>query len=109
MRDAQRTFFWYDTSIKPTKARQVKKTFRNPIIQAREMQLEMEYHNLTRAQLARELNISRARVTQMLNLLKLPDELIWEVEEMGDHWERRLVTERMLRQNKSIDNRHTME
>ncbi len=61
------------------------------------MQLEMEYHNLTKAQLARKLNISRARVTQLLNLLKLPDELINEVEEMGDHWERRLVTERMLR------------
>ncbi len=33
----------------------------------------------------------------MLNLLKLPEELIQEVEEMGDHWDRRLVTERMLR------------
>jgi len=61
------------------------------------MQLEMEHHNLTKAQLARKLNVSRARVTQMLNLLKLPEELIQEVEEMGDHWERRLVTERMLR------------
>jgi ParB-like chromosome segregation protein Spo0J len=57
----------------------------------------MEYHNLTKAQLARKLNISRARVTQMLNLLKLPDDLIQEVEEVGDKWERRLVTERMLR------------
>jgi ParB-like chromosome segregation protein Spo0J len=75
----------------------VKKTFRNPIIQAKEMQLEMEYHNLTRAQLARKLNISRARVTQMLNLLRLPDELIQEVEAMGDHWERVLLTERTLR------------
>jgi len=75
----------------------VKKTFRNPIILAREMQIEMEYHNLTRAQLARKLNISRARVTQMLNLLKLPEELIQEVEGMGDNWERRLVTERTLR------------
>ena len=61
------------------------------------MQLEVEYHNLTKAQLARKLSISRARVTQMLNLLKLPDILIREVEEMGDHWVRRLVTERMLR------------
>ena len=58
----------------------------------------MELHNLTKAQLARKLGISRARVTQMLNLLKLPDELIQEVEEMGDHLEGRLVTERMLRE-----------
>ena len=87
----------------------MKKTFRNPIIQAKEMQLEMEYHNLTKAQLARKLGISRARVTQMLNLLKLPDELIRDVEEMGDNWEKRLVTERILRrsivccQEKNID------
>jgi len=50
-RVSQRTFFWYDTTIEPTKPKKVKKTFRNPIIQAREMQLEMEYHNLTKAQL----------------------------------------------------------
>ena len=107
-RVSQRTFFWYDTTIEPTRPRKVKKTFRNPIIQAKEMQLEMEYHNQTKAQLARKLNISRARVTQMLNLLKLPDEMIREVEEMGDNWERRLVTERILRrsiicQEKNID------
>ena len=64
------------------------------------MLLEMEYHNLTKARLARKLNISRARVTQMLNLLKLPDDKIREVEEIGDNWERKLVTERMLRQHK---------
>jgi ParB-like chromosome segregation protein Spo0J len=80
-----------------TTKKQPKKTFRNPIIQAREMHLEIEFHNLTKAQLARKLGISRARVTQILNLLKLPEELIREVEEMGDYWERRLVTERMLR------------
>jgi hypothetical protein len=98
MRDAQRTFFWYNTTIEPTRPKKVQKTFRNPVIQAKEMHLEMEYHNLTKAQLARKLNISRARVTQMLNLLKLPDELIQEVEEMGDHWQRRLMTERTLRE-----------
>ena len=89
-----------DTIIKPTKPTKVKKTFRNPIIQAKEMRLEMEYHNLINAQLARKLNISRARVTQMLNLLKLPDEMIREVEAMVDNWDRRLMTERMLRQHK---------
>jgi len=90
-------FFWYDTTVEPTRPKKVKKTFRNPIIQAKEMQLEMEYHNLTKAQLARKLGISRARVTQMLNLLKLPDELIRDVEEMGDCWDSQLITERQLR------------
>ena len=61
------------------------------------MKLEMDLNSLTKADLARKLGISRARVTQMLNLLKLPVELIEEVERMGDCWERRLVTERMLR------------
>ncbi len=57
----------------------------------------MELNNLSRAGLARKLGISRARVTHFLNLLKLPEELIEEVERMGDYWGRRLVTERMLR------------
>ena len=61
------------------------------------MKLEMELKNLTRADLARKLGISRARVTQILNLLKRPEELKAEIEAMGDCWERRLVTERMLR------------
>lgn len=69
----------------------------------------MEYQDLTKAQLARKLNISRARVTQLLNLLKFPGELILEIEEMGDNWERRLVTERMLRPQDIVDKRHTME
>ena len=83
-RVSQRTFFWYDTTIDLTKPKKAKKTFRNPIIQAKEMQLEMEYHNLTKAQLARKLGISRARVTQMQNLLKLPCELLQEIRSMGD-------------------------
>ncbi len=57
----------------------------------------MELNDLTKAELARKLGISRARVTQMLNLLKLPEELKEEIEAMGDNWDRRLVTERMRR------------
>jgi len=57
----------------------------------------MELHNLSKADLSRKLGVSRARITQMLNLLKLPNEKIEEVESLGDYWRRRLVTERMLR------------
>ena len=57
----------------------------------------MEMEELSRAELARKLGFSRARVTQMLTLLELPDNLISEIEEMGDHWIRQLVTERQLR------------
>jgi hypothetical protein len=71
-RVSQRTIFWFYTTIKPTKPKRVKKTFRNPIIQAKEMKLEMEYHNLTKALFARKLNISRTRVTQMLSDMGAP-------------------------------------
>ncbi|MCK5841361.1 MAG: hypothetical protein KAH31_04285 [Candidatus Sabulitectum sp.] len=46
------------------------------------MKLAIELNNLTKAQLARKLNMSRARVTQMLNLLKLPEEQKEEIEAM---------------------------
>ena len=57
----------------------------------------MEIEELSRADLARKLGLSRARVTQMLNLLGLPEMLISEIEEMGDYWSRQLITERQLR------------
>ncbi|MCD4846744.1 MAG: hypothetical protein K8R76_00975 [Candidatus Aegiribacteria sp.] len=41
---------------------------------------------MNRADLARKLELSRARVTQMLNLLRLSEELIREIEELGDYW-----------------------
>jgi ParB-like chromosome segregation protein Spo0J len=61
------------------------------------MFLVMEMEELSRADLARKLGLLRARVTQMLNLLKLPEELISGIEGMGDNWNRRIVTERSLR------------
>ena len=61
------------------------------------MALAMELEGLSRADLARRFGCSRARVTQKLNLLNLPRDLLLEIEAMGDHWERRLVTERGLR------------
>ena len=62
----------------------------------------MEIEELSRADLARKLGLSRARVTQILNLLGLPEILISEIEEMGDHWDRRIVTERQLRRVEKI-------
>ncbi len=72
-------------------------------MQAKEIALNMKFKDLNKADLARKLSMSRARVTQLLNLLKLPDELIGKVEEVGDYWERRHVTERMLR--RTVDRR----
>ena len=99
---SQRTILWYDTSSNGLIKQRNEKTYRNPIIQAREMNLMMEMGELSRADLARKLGLSRARVTQMLNLLKLPEELIAEIEEMGDYWSRQLVTERQLRRSSEL-------
>jgi hypothetical protein len=47
--------------------------------------------------LARKLGVSRVRVCQVLNLLKLDDELIRAIEKLGDPMPSRIVTSRMLR------------
>ncbi|TFG90007.1 MAG: hypothetical protein E4G71_05935 [Candidatus Atribacteria bacterium] len=51
----------------------------------------------TQAELARIKGISRARVTQMLNLLKLDSLIIQELEKLGDPLKSKIITERMLR------------
>jgi len=61
----------------------------------------MELEGLSREDLARRFGCSRARVTQKLNLLNLPLDLLLEIEALGDHWDRRLVTERSLRRQLS--------
>jgi len=100
-RVSQRTTLWYLTGFdKPIKQRKSKKTFRNPIIQARDIALEIQLKQLTQGQMARKLGCSLSRVSQMLHLLKLPDEKQREIEALGDHWYRRVVTERKLRREK---------
>ena len=47
--------------------------------------------------LARKLGVSRARVTQILNLLKLDSLIIQELEKFGDPLKSEIITERMLR------------
>jgi len=104
-RVAQQTILWYDTNQNQPVKRRKHKKFRNPVIQAREMALAMELEGLSRADLARRFGCSRARVTQKLNLLNLPRDLLLEIEAMGDYWERRLVTERGLRNHTSVASR----
>jgi len=49
------------------------------------------------AELARLKGISRARVTQILRLLKLDPLIIRELENLGDPLKSKIVTERILR------------
>jgi len=48
-------------------------------------------------ELARVKGISRARVTQILNLLKLDKNIIDNLEKIGDPMDRKIISERELR------------
>ena len=54
----------------------------------------MQEENLNQGQLARKLGISRVRITQVLNLLKLPKE---QQEYIMKHGNEQMITERKLR------------
>jgi len=71
--------------------------YRNPVIFARELAVELTRDHLTRQQLADKHGISLDRVIQWLALLKLPPKQLEEIAALGDHWEHRVVTERGLR------------
>ena len=76
-------------------------TFRNPIIFARELKAEMEAEGLNQTELAKNMGVTRARISQWLSLLRLPEEMIADLESLGDNWTRRIVTERQLRKLKN--------
>lgn len=53
--------------------------------------------NCTLAELARKLRVSRARVTQILRLLRLAPNVLQQIAELGDPLPTPIITERMLR------------
>jgi hypothetical protein len=97
--NTDRTFsyqFYFKTAVKTSPIS--KKTYRNPIYLAKEYK-EMIGSGKAKNQseLARIKGISRARVTQILNLLKLNPLIIQELGKLGDPLKSKIVTERMLR------------
>lgn len=75
-----------------------KRRYRNPIYLAKEWRQALDNGEYASpAALARKLKVSRARVTQILNLLKLPEIVIEKVSAIGDPLPSPLVTERSLR------------
>ena len=80
-----------------SKAKPQSSKYRNPIIYAQEMHEEMVRDNLTRKQLAERYEVSSDRITQWLCLLKLPEENLKEIEDLGDYWDRKVITERQIR------------
>ncbi|MCK5015355.1 MAG: helix-turn-helix domain-containing protein [Candidatus Omnitrophica bacterium] len=76
-----------------------KESYVNPITQAMDYKRMMKEENLSQIELARELGISRVRVTQYLNLLKLPKARLDHIMRNG---EKQKITERSLRDNTGI-------
>lgn len=68
--------------------------YKNPIEKALEWQKIMQEENINRKQLASKMGISRVRVHQILNLLKLPQEQQNYILEYGKE---KMITERSLR------------
>jgi DNA repair protein RadC len=72
--------------------------YRNPIYLAKEYKKMLYSGKIkNKAELARIKGISRARVTQILRLLKLNPLIIQELEKLGDPLKSKIITERMLR------------
>jgi len=83
---------------KVTKANSITRIYRNPIYIAKEYKQMIDSgHAKNQSSLAQKLGISRARVTQILRLLKLDSLIIQELEKFGDPLKSRIITERMLR------------
>jgi len=81
-----------------------KHQYRNPIFLAREWQKDLSEGKFSsRADLSRKMGVSRARVTQVLNLLKLPEDVIDKAYAMGDPLPKPIVTEHNLRQHRKYD------
>ena len=96
------TFYFPDITAKSNRSKPI---YRNPIYLAREYKQMIDSGKVkNQAELARIKGISRARVTQILNLLKLDSLIIQELEKLGDPLKSRIITERILRPraNKSL-------
>ena len=82
----------------PTGPARSSKPHRNPIALAQEWQRALDDGECpSRAALARQLGVTRARVTQVLGLLDLAPEVVHAIAALGDPLPRPIVSERMLR------------
>jgi len=84
--------------LKPVKSKP-EKSYSNPIYLAMEWQAMLDNGECeSRAELARKLGVSRARVTQVLNLLKINPKVLAKIKRLGDPWDRLVMTERKPRE-----------
>jgi hypothetical protein len=98
---AERTLIW-DTFdyVFEAERRRIKpvRTYPNPLLLARKYKYLLETPGIdTQTALARKVGVSPALISQMLRLLKLPQDIQQTVSRMGDSLPGRKVTERRLR------------
>jgi len=93
-----RTFiyqFYFQVTVK--KPSTPKKTYRNPIYLTREYKEMINSGEVkNQSELAKLKGISRARVTQILNLLKLGKNIIDNLKQIGDPMDKKVISERGL-------------
>jgi hypothetical protein len=93
-----RTFssiFYFPYQVKKTN--QIKHVYRNPIYLAREYKRMIDNRQVkNQTGLAQKIRISRAKVTQIFDLLKLDSFILQELEKLGNPSKTRIITERML-------------
>jgi ParB-like chromosome segregation protein Spo0J len=98
---AERTLIWDSFDyIFEAKRRRIKpvRTHPNPLLVALKYKSLLNTPGIdSQANLARKVGVSPARISQMLRLLKLPQEIQQAVIRMGDPLPPREVTERKLR------------
>lgn len=88
---------WSFTKTSSTETR-ARKTYRNPVALALEWQKAIDSgHYLSQADVTQEKGVSHARVTQVLNLLRLAPRVIGIVMDLGDPLLAPMATERRLR------------
>ena len=91
-------FRWFVTKMR-TSTSKTRKTHRNPVALALEWRKALDSGRYSsQADIARKKGVSRARVTQILNLLRLAPKVIGIVMDLGDPLPLPVVTERQLRQ-----------
>jgi len=92
------TFHFPDAPQQRPRPRKPSVPHRNPVLVAREWKLALENGTFScAADLARCLGVSRARVSQVLRLLKLCPIVLELIVSQGDPLSSPMVTERMLR------------
>lgn len=102
--------YWPAPALRPSSATATaQRRYRNPLFVAKEWMILLQSGKVaTRTDLTKHLELSRARITQVLSVLTLAPEVLGLIEGLGDPLIAPLVTERFLRSISELDNQEQM-